>query len=35
LPAEEHEAFVHTVAEQLPEPLIDYVRLNIVARRGA
>lgn len=35
LPADEHDAFVHTVAERLPEPLIDYVRLNIVARRGA
>jgi trans-aconitate 2-methyltransferase len=35
LPATEHDAFVHRVAEALPEPLIDYVRLNIVARRGA
>ena len=34
LPPDERDDFVHTVAEQLPEPLIDYVRLNIVARRG-
>ena len=34
LPAEEHAAFVHAVAAGLPEPLIDYVRLNIVARRA-
>jgi trans-aconitate 2-methyltransferase len=33
LPADEHDAFVRTVAERMPEPLIDYVRLNIVARR--
>ena len=32
LPPEEHAAFVHEVASRLPEPLIDYVRLNIVAR---
>jgi hypothetical protein len=25
---------VHAVAAGLPEPLIDYVRLNIVARRA-
>lgn len=35
LPPADHEAFVHQVAQALPEPLIDYVRLNIVARRGA
>ena len=35
LPAEEHAAFVHEVASRLPEPLIDYVRLNIVARRSS
>jgi len=28
-------AFVHEVASRLPEPLIDYVRLNIVARRSS
>lgn len=33
LPAAEHDAFVRAVAERIPEPLIDYVRLNIVARR--
>jgi trans-aconitate 2-methyltransferase len=33
LPASERDAFVHTVAERLPDPVIDYVRLNIVARR--
>jgi trans-aconitate 2-methyltransferase len=27
-------AFVHAVAARMPEPLIDYVRLNIVARRA-
>ena len=30
----ERDAFVHEVATRLPEPVIDYVRLNIVARRG-
>ena len=30
LPPDEHDAFVHEVAARLPEPLIDYVRLNIV-----
>ncbi len=34
LPPEEHEAFVAAVATGVGEPLIDYVRLNIVARRG-
>jgi trans-aconitate 2-methyltransferase len=29
-----HDAFVHAVAEGVGDPLIDYVRLNIVARRG-
>jgi trans-aconitate 2-methyltransferase len=28
------EALVHAVATELGEPLIDYVRLNIIARRG-
>jgi trans-aconitate 2-methyltransferase len=35
LPVEEHAAFVHEVATRMPEPLIDYVRLNIVARRSS
>jgi trans-aconitate 2-methyltransferase len=34
LPSEERDAFVHEVATRLPEPVIDYVRLNIVARRA-
>ena len=34
LPPEEHAAFVHEVASRMPEPLIDYVRLNIVGRRS-
>jgi trans-aconitate 2-methyltransferase len=33
LPAAEHDAFVHAVAEAVGDPLIDYVRLNVVARR--
>jgi trans-aconitate 2-methyltransferase len=35
LPPEERDEFVRTVADQLPEPLVDYVRLNIMARRAA
>jgi trans-aconitate 2-methyltransferase len=35
LPPAEHDAFVETVAAGLPEPVIDYVRLNIVARRSS
>jgi trans-aconitate 2-methyltransferase len=35
LPAHERDAFVHAVAEALDEPMIDYVRLNITARRAA
>lgn len=35
LPPDERDAFVRTVAEALPEPLIDYVRLNMTARRAA
>lgn len=35
LPPDEHAAFVQEVAARLPEPLIDYVRLNIVARRSS
>jgi trans-aconitate 2-methyltransferase len=31
----ERERFVHEVAARMPEPLIDYVRLNICARRAA
>jgi trans-aconitate 2-methyltransferase len=34
LPVEERDDFVRAVAAGLPEPLIDYVRLNIVARRS-
>jgi trans-aconitate 2-methyltransferase len=34
LPATDRDAFVAEVAARLGEPLIDYVRLNIVARRG-
>jgi trans-aconitate 2-methyltransferase len=34
LPADEREAFVRSVAERLPEPVVDYVRLNITARRS-
>lgn len=33
LPPEEHDAFVREVAARVGEPLITYVRLNIVARR--
>jgi trans-aconitate 2-methyltransferase len=35
LPSEQQAAFVHDVASRMPEPLIDYVRLNIVARRSS
>ena len=34
LPESEHEAFVRAVADELPEPVIDYVRLNVLARRS-
>lgn len=34
LPAEEHDAFVDEVAARLPKRAIDYVRLNVTARRG-
>ena len=27
--------FVHEVAKRMPAPVIDYVRLNIRARRGS
>jgi len=35
LPPSEHDAFVHAVAEGVGEPVIDYVRLNILARRAS
>ncbi|MEU6669818.1 methyltransferase domain-containing protein [Streptomyces sp. NPDC046727] len=35
LPETEHRRFVAEVAARLPEPVIDYVRLNIKARRAA
>jgi trans-aconitate 2-methyltransferase len=35
LPAEKRDAFVAAVVARLPEPVIDYVRLNIVARRSS
>ena len=35
LPADERDAFVHEVATRLAEPLVDYVRLNIVGRRSS
>ena len=35
LPPAEHDAFVRRVAEGVGEPLIDFVRLNIVARFSA
>jgi trans-aconitate 2-methyltransferase len=34
LPPDEHDAFVRKVADGVGEPVIDYVRLNIVARRA-
>ena len=33
MPPSKHDAFVRAVAAGLPEPRIDYVRLNIAARR--
>lgn len=35
LPADDRDAFVHEVASRMAEPVIDYVRLNIVATRAA
>ena len=35
LPPAERDGFVHAVAERLPDSVIDYVRLNIVARRSS
>ncbi len=34
LPAGEHDAFVRAVADAIGDPVIDYVRLNITARRA-
>ena len=35
LPPERHDAFVEAVAESLgPRPVIDYVRLNMLATRA-
>lgn len=34
MPDDERRRFLHAVAEAMPEPVIDYVRLNISARRG-
>ncbi|QHC24549.1 class I SAM-dependent methyltransferase [Streptomyces sp. GS7] len=34
LPESDHEEFVHAVAARLPEPVVDYVRLNLTARRA-
>ena len=33
LPMEQHAAFVENVADRLPEPVVDYVRLEITATR--
>jgi trans-aconitate 2-methyltransferase len=35
MPREDHAAFVAEVCDRLPEPAIDFVRLQIEARRGA
>ncbi len=35
IPPDEHDAFVQAVAEGVGEPVIDYVRLNIVTRRAS
>ena len=35
LPADEREPFVRAVAARMPEPVLDYVRLSITARRWA
>jgi len=34
LPPEERDAFVHEVGAQIGEPVVDYVRLNVLATRG-
>jgi trans-aconitate 2-methyltransferase len=33
-PADELPALARAIVERLPEPVLDYVRLNIVARRA-
>jgi trans-aconitate 2-methyltransferase len=35
LPEDEHEAFVTAVAERLPAPVVDYVRLTVSATKAA
>lgn len=35
MPAHEHDAFVEAVAARLPEPAVDYVRLEFAATRAA
>lgn len=35
LPPDEREPFVKAVAARMPEPVLDYVRLNITARKAA
>jgi trans-aconitate 2-methyltransferase len=35
LPESERDTFVHEVASRLREPIVDYVRLNITARRSS
>lgn len=34
LPADERDAYIHAVAEAIGDPVVDYVRLNITARRA-
>ena len=34
LPADQRAGYVHEVATRLGEPVVDYVRLNVDARRG-
>jgi trans-aconitate 2-methyltransferase len=34
LPEDQRQPFVHAVATRMPEPVLDYVRLNITARRA-
>jgi trans-aconitate 2-methyltransferase len=34
LPPEDRDAYVRQVAARLPEPVIDYVRLNVLATRS-
>jgi trans-aconitate 2-methyltransferase len=35
VPAEERQSFIKAVAARMPEPVLDYVRLNIAARRSS